>query len=70
MIEEVTVFRTADGRTFEDHAEAAAHAADLAIDARVGAYLARMEATPNAKARAGTAIRRFLKWEADACQEG
>lgn len=64
MIEESTVFRTPDGKTFEDRPAAEEHMRVLEFEARIAVYLEQLEGTARAKARAGTAIRRFLRWEA------
>lgn len=68
-ITEATVFRTPDGKSFEDREEAEKHMTVLAVDARIAAYLEYMEASTNAKTRAGRAIRGFLLWEMDQCRD-
>ena len=65
MIEEISAFRTQDGRTFATREDAEQHEMHMQIEARIKAYSDDYLAndTVRAKSRAEAAIRRFLRWE-------
>jgi hypothetical protein len=68
-IQETTVFKTDDGKSFDTREDAEAHALALAIEARINAYVEQLEGSDKAKGRAAGAVRRFLMWEAGQGQE-
>lgn len=68
-IQETTVFRTEDGKTFDTREDAEAHALALAIEGRINRYVAQLDGSDKAKGRAAGAVRRFLIWEAGQGQE-
>lgn len=66
-IQEISAFRTTDGKTFGSREDAEQHERHMQIEARIKAYSGDYLAndTVRAKSRAEAAIRRFLRWESE-----